>query len=164
MKKQFQNEPDILGLLARIQEQLASLDKKVDSLINRSLPRSAEPGSAPKPSFPQPFYAQVHGRERQNDFHQGRPMHRATCADCKKECEIPFKPTGDRPVYCRECFRERKSSHRLYVTPENKPRIAPSGGGEGSHTAVDLPQSPRKEKKKPAAKKSRGKKKARGKK
>ncbi|HEY9204903.1 MAG TPA: CxxC-x17-CxxC domain-containing protein [Candidatus Methanoperedens sp.] len=33
-----------------------------------------------------------------------REMHKATCADCKQETEVPFKPSGDRPVYCRECY------------------------------------------------------------
>ena len=44
----------------------------------------------------------------------GRPreMHKAVCADCKKECEVPFKPSGDRPVYCKECFGKRKDSGR----------------------------------------------------
>ena len=41
-----------------------------------------------------------------------REMHKATCADCKKECEVPFKPSGDRPVYCRDCFSKRKGSDR----------------------------------------------------
>jgi len=42
--------------------------------------------------------------------YDGRPreMHKAICAKCKKECEVPFKPSGDRPVYCKECF----SKHR----------------------------------------------------
>lgn len=39
-----------------------------------------------------------------------REMHKATCAECKKECEVPFKPSGDRPVYCRDCFAKRKDS------------------------------------------------------
>jgi len=39
-----------------------------------------------------------------------REMHKATCADC--QCEVPFKPSGDRPVYCRECFSKRKSQDR----------------------------------------------------
>lgn len=40
----------------------------------------------------------------------GRPreMHKAICEECKKECEVPFKPSGDRPVYCKECFSKRK--------------------------------------------------------
>ena len=41
-----------------------------------------------------------------------REMYKAICADCKKECEVPFKPRGDRPVYCRECFSKRKSEGR----------------------------------------------------
>ena len=39
-----------------------------------------------------------------------RKMYKAVCADCGKECDVPFKPTGDRPVYCRECFKK----HRKY--------------------------------------------------
>src|SRR5271169_3150756 len=30
-----------------------------------------------------------------------REMHDATCAQCGKPTQVPFKPTGDRPVYCR---------------------------------------------------------------
>ncbi len=37
-----------------------------------------------------------------------RDMHTAVCADCKNECEVPFKPSEDRPVYCRDCFRKHK--------------------------------------------------------
>ena len=45
-----------------------------------------------------------------NDRFDRRPqeMHKATCADCGKQCEVPFKPSGDKPVYCRECY----SNHR----------------------------------------------------
>jgi len=34
-----------------------------------------------------------------------REMHDAICATCGKPTQVPFKPTGDRPVYCRDCFR-----------------------------------------------------------
>ena len=37
-----------------------------------------------------------------------REMHKAVCAECKKDTEVPFKPSGDRPVYCRECFMKQK--------------------------------------------------------
>lgn len=55
------------------------------------------------------------GRDRDG----GRPqMHKVICSSCQKECEVPFRPTGDRPVYCSECFEkngggnERKSFGR----------------------------------------------------
>jgi len=34
-------------------------------------------------------------------------MYKATCAECGKPCEVPFRPSGDKPVYCRECFNMR---------------------------------------------------------
>lgn len=37
-----------------------------------------------------------------------RDMHQAVCSDCGKECEVPFKPTEGRPVYCRDCFPKHK--------------------------------------------------------
>ena len=39
-----------------------------------------------------------------------REMHKATCAECKQECEVPFKPSGDKPVFCKECFMKKKDS------------------------------------------------------
>jgi len=37
-----------------------------------------------------------------------REMHKATCSDCGNECEVPFKPTEGRPVYCRDCFQKHR--------------------------------------------------------
>jgi CxxC-x17-CxxC domain-containing protein len=34
-------------------------------------------------------------------------MHQATCSDCGKSCEVPFKPSGSKPVYCRDCFAKK---------------------------------------------------------
>jgi CxxC-x17-CxxC domain-containing protein len=35
-------------------------------------------------------------------------MFSATCAECGKSCEVPFRPTGDKPVYCSYCFSKHK--------------------------------------------------------
>ena len=37
-----------------------------------------------------------------------REMHKATCGDCGNECEIPFEPRNDKPVYCNDCFPNHK--------------------------------------------------------
>ena len=47
------------------------------------------------------------GRGFRRDFGQ-REMHKAVCAECGQECEVPFKPSGDRPIYCKECYRKRR--------------------------------------------------------
>ena len=31
-----------------------------------------------------------------------------TCADCGTECRVPFVPRNDKPVYCSDCFRQKK--------------------------------------------------------
>lgn len=46
------------------------------------------------------------GKRSFDDRGAGRPgMHKATCADCGNPCEVPFKPTGLKPIYCRNCFK-----------------------------------------------------------
>jgi CxxC-x17-CxxC domain-containing protein len=37
-----------------------------------------------------------------------REMHKAVCSECGKECEVPFKPTEGRPVFCRDCFAKKR--------------------------------------------------------
>ena len=37
-----------------------------------------------------------------------REMHAVVCAECGKSTEVPFKPRGDRPVYCSDCFAARR--------------------------------------------------------
>ncbi|MFL5762019.1 MAG: CxxC-x17-CxxC domain-containing protein [Thermomicrobiales bacterium] len=38
----------------------------------------------------------------------GRPTFRTVCAACGRDTEVPFQPRGGRPVYCRECFNQRR--------------------------------------------------------
>jgi CxxC-x17-CxxC domain-containing protein len=45
------------------------------------------------------------GRDRSFDRSAPREMHKAICAECGDECEVPFRPSGDRPVLCSNCFK-----------------------------------------------------------
>ena len=60
------------------------------------------------------------GRGRDRDSDQGRDrgrdrrsrserheMHPAICEKCGKDCEVPFKPTEGKPIYCDDCFKEK---------------------------------------------------------
>ena len=47
--------------------------------------------------------------DRSRSFDRGpREMHKAICSECGKECEVPFKPTEGKPVFCRECFAKKR--------------------------------------------------------
>ena len=39
-----------------------------------------------------------------------RQMYPATCSQCGKATEVPFEPRLDKPVYCRECFQDKRAS------------------------------------------------------
>ena len=41
-----------------------------------------------------------------------REMFSATCSSCGKEAEVPFQPSGDKPVYCSDCFQQRGGGSR----------------------------------------------------
>jgi len=45
--------------------------------------------------------------EFNNNFGE-REMHKATCSECGKDCEVPFKPSEDRPVFCRDCYQKKR--------------------------------------------------------
>jgi len=36
-----------------------------------------------------------------------REIFTTKCAACGNEARVPFKPRGDRPVYCSECFNKK---------------------------------------------------------
>ena len=38
-----------------------------------------------------------------------RQMHPAQCASCGDMTEVPFKPRGDRPVYCSTCYNKQRA-------------------------------------------------------
>ena len=35
-------------------------------------------------------------------------MHKAICDECHKSCEVPFRPSGDKPIYCNDCFSSKR--------------------------------------------------------
>ena len=39
-----------------------------------------------------------------------REMFTATCSNCGRDAEVPFRPTSGKPVYCSDCFRTIRGS------------------------------------------------------
>ena len=42
----------------------------------------------------------------------GREMFAATCSSCGQAAQVPFQPSGDKPVYCSDCFQQRGGNTR----------------------------------------------------
>ncbi len=39
-----------------------------------------------------------------------KQLFKATCSECGKNCEVPFRPTGDKPVFCSDCFNKKRDA------------------------------------------------------
>lgn len=112
--------PDLVTAMMRLVERLEGLERKTDQVLSRvsNLPSdmrnavqylqrpnaSHQPQQPPRPD---PFPVAGHSIEARKE----RMMYQAICADCRKNCEVPFRPTAERPVYCKECFVIRKAGH-----------------------------------------------------
>ncbi|MFA5143596.1 MAG: CxxC-x17-CxxC domain-containing protein [Candidatus Omnitrophota bacterium] len=110
--KKDKAEADIAGLLDKMHLQLVVLEKKVDVLIQKAAARPAE--------VMRPHQQPQH---HQQPFHHQKQYYKAICADCNKECEVPFRPTGDRPVYCKDCFSKRKNSAPSGPRHDDRPAV-----------------------------------------
>lgn len=53
------------------------------------------------------------GAQRSDNRGGGSEIFSATCSECGKKCDVPFKPTQDKPVYCSACFGMKKSGNEL---------------------------------------------------
>jgi len=50
------------------------------------------------------------GRSNFRSDNRDRVMYKAVCAECGKTCEVPFRPSGDKPVYCSSCFESKRKT------------------------------------------------------
>ncbi|MGH7197877.1 MAG: CxxC-x17-CxxC domain-containing protein [Candidatus Omnitrophota bacterium] len=82
-------DPYLEGLMAKLLDRLGALERKMDTLIGQAKP--------------------AQGPEAHQPPRRDRTLYEAICADCHSVCEVPFKPSEDRPVYCKKCFAKRKA-------------------------------------------------------
>ena len=93
-------DPYLEGLMAKLLERLVSVERKMDVVISQTSQRPSGGNNPPKASQNPPPPQQPR---------RDRTLYEAICADCHKVCEVPFRPSEARPVYCKECFAKRKA-------------------------------------------------------
>lgn len=78
---------------------------------------------------------------QKRDFSAPLEMHQATCVDCGKMCEVPFRPNGKKPVFCRDCFAsKREDAPRSFShAPSNaRPAFRSNSSDGGERQGSDL--------------------------
>ena len=95
--------PDLVSVMGKFLERIESLEKKTDHVISRLV-------SLPAEMRPQVQSAPAHGPKPDHGPRE-KVLFEVVCADCYKNCKVPFRPKAGRPVYCPECFAIRKAGH-----------------------------------------------------
>ena len=74
----------------------------------------------------------------------GRPeMHSAVCDQCGQNCEVPFRPTGDKPIYCSSCFEKKggrstdRPSSRFASDRPQRPAFVDRGPSQPEHESKE---------------------------
>ena len=144
-------DPYFEGVVAKLVDRLVSLEKKMDVVIHQT----AEKQSGGDPSRPIQSIGKPPARK-------DRTLYEAICADCHKICEVPFKPSEVRPVYCKECFAKRRAGGSGNVYPVlTAVSLPPKPVSKLGNAPTPIPQAkdaPKKAKKTKPAKKVKRKK------
>ena len=145
---------DIVVLLTTLTQKLASFESKLDAVLRRLQAVPFVTAQQPRHYPPKP--ASPPERRREN-----RLMYKVICADCGKDSEVPFKPSADRPVFCKECFRIRRDKGDFKPRQDARPQVAPPVNINPPDKPKETPGPPKPEparSKKSAAKKKKKKK------
>lgn len=72
----------------------------------------------------------------------GRPsMHKAICDACHKECEVPFRPSSGKPIFCSDCFEKQGGGggrDRDRSFGDRKPRFEGGGNSSSNSDSKDI--------------------------
>ena len=66
-----------------------------------------------------------------------REMFSATCSNCGKDCQVPFRPTNGKPVYCSDCFEKINGGRDNSRRPERSD-FRPQGGQGSDQNKAQL--------------------------
>ena len=153
--------PDLIAVMLKLTERLEAVERKMDLVISQTQQRPQQQShQAYQPQRPQE--QNFNRAPQQNQQHRpgGKPMFPAVCADCKKNCEVPFRPSPERAAYCKECYGRRKNAGNFqkFSSPSSFPamekrQLKVVNNGVGKTTISEL--VPAKKKPKPSKKSKR---------
>lgn len=125
-------DPYLEGVVAKLLDRLVGLEKKLDIVIAQTAGKSAGAGgNNTNPS---------NNSQPKQPRYKSRTFYEAICADCHKVCEVPFRPSEDRAVYCKECFAKRRAGGGGSAMPVLTPvALAPK---PVSRLGASQPQTP----------------------
>ncbi len=82
------------------------------------------------------------GGNRGRSGGESRQMFKATCDSCGNNCEVPFRPTEGKPVYCSDCFRKNQPSDDRRDDRRSDSRFASRSHNDGQRNMSEQRSNP----------------------
>ena len=116
-KKQRPEKISAEDLLKEVLARFDVMGEKLDTLLTKSAAILSTVGTEKDPGFKTEATVTKKFTIPQDKDPRERKMHKAVCAECNADCEVPFVPRPDRPVYCKSCYSGRRNANN----PKNIP-------------------------------------------
>jgi CxxC-x17-CxxC domain-containing protein len=116
-KKAVKKKIDAEDLLFELQARFDAIEDKIDALSSKIAGLSRLVSTERDPGFKTRASVGKIPPIPQDRIPRERKMYKVICAQCKKETEVPFRPTANRPVYCKSCYADRRND----ITPRKLP-------------------------------------------
>jgi CxxC-x17-CxxC domain-containing protein len=123
-KKVVKKKIDAEYLLFELQARFDAIEEKIDALSSRMAGLSRMVSTERDPSFKTQASVPQKPPIPQDRGPRERRMYKVICAECKKECEVPFMPKSGRPVYCKTCYADRRKNNAPMKLPDREELVA----------------------------------------
>lgn len=104
------------------------------SEFKKKFSRDSKPGGFSRGGASRPSFGGDRGGARRPDsrgFDAPKELYKTSCAKCQNACEVPFRPNGMKPVYCKDCFvRDDERSPRDSFQKKSFGNDRPSYGSD----------------------------------
>lgn len=85
-----------------------------------------------KPSFGGDYNKKPWDKGGKSFNNDDREMFQATCSGCGKSCQVPFRPSSGKPVFCDDCFAKQRNDG------PSRGDVRPSYNDRGSRPAPSI--------------------------
>lgn len=75
--------------------------------FKKKFSRDSKPGGFSRGGSARPSYGGDRGGSRRPEragYDAPKELFKTTCSKCRSVCEVPFRPNGTKPVYCKDCY------------------------------------------------------------
>lgn len=114
------------------------------SEFKKKFSRDSKPGGFSRGGSSRPSFGGDRGGARRPDsrgFDAPKELYKTSCAKCQNACEVPFRPNGMKPVYCKDCFvRDDERSPRDSFQKKSFGNDRPAYGSDRAPSRAAAPE------------------------